>query len=77
MQAGYEHLCICFETKDRMAIVGDSSLKFRFEQGQFSLSSFKFANSQSFQGWDEWVNKALVKPTIAKFHSFVGVFDVI
>ena len=77
MPAGYEHLCICPETKDRVAIPGDSVLKFRFEQGQFPLSSSKFANSQSFQGWDDWVNKALAKPANAKVLSSAGVFDAI
>ena len=75
MPIGYEHLCICPETKDRVAILGDSILKFKFEQGQFPLSSSKFANSQSFQGWDEWVSEALAKPTNAKFLSSTGVFD--
>ena len=77
MPAGYEHLCICPETKDRVAIPGDSILKFRFEQGQFSLSSSKFANSQSFQGWDDWVNKALATPSNIKILSSAGVFDAI
>ena len=77
MPASYEHLCICPETKDRVAILGDSILKFRFEQGQFPFSSSKFANSQAFQDWDDWMNKALAKPSNAKILSSAGVFDAI
>ena len=77
MPAGYEHLFIYLETKDRVAILADSILKFRFEQWQFPLSSSKFANSKSFQGWDDWVNKALTKPSNAKILSSAGVFDAI
>ena len=42
----YDSFCIYLEVKNKVAILEDSILKFKFKQGSFPLLNSKLANSQ-------------------------------